>query len=847
MKNTIIAIIVILMCSFCTQIFAQPVDVVTQQTNNRQVETADKIYNDLGYKVSLSHFQEKENLSNSDLIKIANSYRLNHDTENAELWYSQVVQSSDEAIHKLHFAQALHCNRKYEEAKKYYLEYDKMLVDNSGTDKRGYLSAQAINRINEFNHSEVIIKNEVLINSKKLDFSPTYYEDGIVFVSTRVAHSDKIIGKDLWIDDNFMSLFFAQKSGDNAEITKLEEFSHTINTKFHEGPVTFSRDGEKLFFTRNNYNKGKRRNSTDGVMKLKIYTATKSEEEWSAAEELPFSTDEYEECHPTLSVDGRTLYFSSNRKGGQGGMDLYKSEFLGGRWSEPTNMGPTINTPGNEVFPFIHDDGTLYFASNGWGGLGGLDIFKTQNLNKERWTEAENIGTPFNSNKDDFGYILNITGTEGYLTSARKGGLGKDDIYSFIIPTDARNNTATARVCAFEAFNQQLFLPGVKVKVIEKIAMSSDNENNENEFVLSVSPTTVENEYDFKLKMKSDKISNELVKPKNFVTDKDGRFTMNVKPNRTYLMVAEKDGYTIAEETYTTGNVLDRNMLDICIPIPLENTNNTPMPDNGNCLVLEGSVVNKKYGNLIGAAKVTMINLCSGEEFVVESDKNGKFNFPCIPCGCEFVLKGEKKNFSDGMDNVSSMNLDCGKRGVVTAKVPLNPNISGSPEPTPAVLGTIEVVDPAANYAVGTVIELENIYYDFDQYYIRDDARSDLENILFLMKKFPGMEIELGSHTDARGTTNYNANLSQNRANEARQYLVDRGIQSHRVSARGYGESQLRNNCKNYKNCSEEEHQYNRRTEVKIVRMDNNVKVKYLDNGPEKIDPADPKRKFRWN
>ncbi len=814
----------------------------------QNTKKGEKLYEDYGYKTSIPHFESSAEYSSEDLVKIANSYRLVHDTENAELWYSQVIDVTDKPLYKLYYAQALQSNRNYELAKKYYLEYDRSVAGEVGADERGKILANAIDRMNDFSHTSTKIRNESEINTDKLDFSPTYHNNGVVFVSTRENDSKKAKGTDIWINDNFMSLFYAKKSEATGLLSSTEEFSHDITTKFHEGPVTFSKSGNRIFFTRNNYNKGKRRNDDKGVMKLKIYTASKDGEDWGTAEELPWNTDKHEECHPTLSADGKTLYFSSDREGGFGGMDLYSSEFKGGKWNTPKNLGKKVNTAGNEVFPFIHDDGTLYYASNGWGGLGGLDIFSTTKIEEEKWAKAENIGTPFNSPKDDFGFIMNVTRTEGYLTSARDNGNGQDDIYSFILPADAFANKSMAKVCAFEEGNEDNRLEGVVVTVTEKMVEKTGQTlvNNQNELVLKVTPTAVVDEYDFRLKMKNDMVpkTEELFKPRDFNTDKIGEFYMAVRPDREYHLVAKKDGFIVAEETYTTGETIDANAIEICVPVPLaklEVEEPVVAANTANCLMLEGTVVNEKYGNVIGNATVTMVNLCSGEEVQVASDAKGFFSFPCIPCGCEFALKGEKKNFKFGIDNASSMNSECDKPGVIKTKIPLNPSLSGS-----EVFAAI--APPENNLTVGSVIELENIYYDFDQFYIRDDARGDLENIIALMTKFPGMEIELGSHTDSRGTTSYNANLSQNRANAARQYIIQRGIDSRRLTAHGYGESQLRNRCKNFVECDETDHQLNRRTEVKITRFDRkDVQVLYKDDGPQRIDRADPKRAFVWD
>ena len=291
-----------------------------------------------------------------------------------------------------------------------------------------------VKRINHAPSQQAIqIENIVKINSNKLDFSPTFYQDGIVFVSNRKRpKSAKAIvdSKDEWMGDNFMSLYYA--GVEDEEWTHPTEFSVNITTRYHEGPVAFSKDGTRIFFTRNNYQNGKKKINRQGDTLLKIYTAFKNGNDWIDIQELPFNTDDYDQCHPTLSSDGKVLIFSSNRNGGYGGMDLYQSEFINGQWSTPVNLGAPINTSKNEVFPFIHQDRTLYFASNGHGGYGGLDVLSSVKSDSS-WRAPVNIQSPINSLDDDFGFILDEDQKSGYFSSSRSRGIGKDDIYRFSI------------------------------------------------------------------------------------------------------------------------------------------------------------------------------------------------------------------------------------------------------------------------------------------------------------------------------------------------------------------------------------------------------------------------------
>ena len=274
------------------------------------------------------------------------------------------------------------------------------------------------------------------------------------------------------------------------------------------------------------------------------------------------------------------------------------------------------------------------------------------------------------------------------------------------------------------------------------------------------------------------------------------------------------------------------------------------------CVELAGTVLNDKYKKGIPNANVTLINKCTGEKSVVTTNADGTFDF-CLAQDCDFEVIASKKSFEETQTMVSTINLG---NGVTSTKVkmellpevkPVTPKVN---TPTKVVTAPTNVVTPSTSTTVisaptttttttttsnttsnnntttsstgtsnstlevGGVISLNNIYYDYDKWNIRADASVELDQIVNMMKASPNMEISLSSHTDSRGDKTYNQVLSSKRANSARQYLISRGIQSHRVKAQGFGESQLRNHCQDNVKCSDDEHQVNRRTEVKITR-----------------------------
>lgn len=275
---------------------------------------------------------------------------------------------------------------------------------------------------------KVKVKNFVAVNSDDLDYSATVLDDGIIFTSTR-PHNSMGSKKRRSYKKKLATLFISRKSK-NGRYYNPVPLKGEVNDRYHESSAVFNKVGDKMYFTRNS-SKGKNK---DGIVHLKIYEATKVEDQWDNIVELPFNGDDFSTCHPALSSDGNRLYFSSNRPGGFGGMDIFVSHFKRGKWQKPINLGFLINAKGNEVFPFMSEDEILYYSSNSFEGEGGLDIYRAKKLkeNSERsWKHKQNLGHPFNSPKDDFAFYINAEGTEGLFTSGRQGGKGLDDIYKW--------------------------------------------------------------------------------------------------------------------------------------------------------------------------------------------------------------------------------------------------------------------------------------------------------------------------------------------------------------------------------------------------------------------------------
>ncbi len=281
-----------------------------------------------------------------------------------------------------------------------------------------------------FIHAQVTVANERGINTAFQEYSPTFYHQGLVFIASNPAvNKDK--KEDTQVGKSTTSIFYA-KRGNDGILHRPIPFADELTTKFYDGPLSFNAAGDIVFFTRTNLKRGKLKVGRDGKVKLKIYTAklNPSKQVWENIEELPFNSNDFDCMHPSVSADGQRLFFASNRPGGKGGLDLYVSYLQKGKWSKPLNLGDTVNTPQNEIFPFIHIDNTLYFASNGRKAVGGFDIFYST-MNDGNWQTPMALDEPINSPSDDFGIVVTNDKKSGFFSSNRASGQGDDDIFSF--------------------------------------------------------------------------------------------------------------------------------------------------------------------------------------------------------------------------------------------------------------------------------------------------------------------------------------------------------------------------------------------------------------------------------
>ena len=411
------------MKKFILLLFIAGTSISTLEAQINKTKKADKLFDKLEFiKASEEYLKLIKEIPGDYYItkRLAESYYNIFDTQNAEKWYNKIVDKGESEI-MYRYAQMLKANGKYAESN---------LWMNNFSEKKPY-DSRAIAFRNSPNYIDKIIEKgkkfniqNLAINSEFSDFGSTLYDNRLYFVSARNEDRKSYS----WTNEPFLDIYssFVNEKGSFLDPEMLKE----LNSKYHEGIITFSDDGKTAYFTRESYfEKEFQKNEFNKIKysQLYIFKATKLNDKWISFETLPFNDKNYSNKNPVLDSKAGYLYFSSNMPGGFGLYDIYRSKIgEDGTLGEPENLGQKINTEGQEAFPSIEDN-ILYFSSDGHLGLGGLDVFYSKNIDG-KWSNARNVGIPVNSGADDFSFFIN--GDNGFVSSNRAGGVGNDDIYA---------------------------------------------------------------------------------------------------------------------------------------------------------------------------------------------------------------------------------------------------------------------------------------------------------------------------------------------------------------------------------------------------------------------------------
>ncbi|MEO1487721.1 MAG: OmpA family protein [Bacteroidota bacterium] len=468
---------------------------------------ADEQYDQYSFSPAIDIYKKvlDKGYVSSDLLKrLGNSYYFNAKYKEAADIYEKLVQDYPNEVepdYLFRYSQSLKTLGEYEKSKSVFGDFKSMAASlESLVYDEDYLEKIKANS----GRYEV---KPFPYNSKYTDFAASFYEKGLIFSSDRDTGSFARY-RHTWNSKDFLDLY--KVDADSSSMDKVTKLPGEVNTRLHESTSVVSKDGQTMYFTRNNFLDGKKYRDSNGVIRLKIYSAELVNGEWTNIVELPFNDDSYSVAHPVLSPDGKRLYFVSDMPGSLGESDIFMTQIIGdGTYGPIVNLGKTINTRARETFPYITQDGVLYFSSDGHPGLGGLDIFATKIAFDEYDQPIVNVGEPVNSPFDDFAFIWNES--EGYFSSNREGGMGEDDIYAFeekepLVLDCLQEVTGTV----YDRISNEV-LAGATVKII-------DEENKE--------------------------ISSTL-------TDAKGNYVLMLDCSKGNFVRASRDGYVPAEEYLT--------------------------------------------------------------------------------------------------------------------------------------------------------------------------------------------------------------------------------------------------------------------------------------------------------
>ena len=623
MKKTYILLILVLASSLIS-------------AQNKDTQVADKLFKKFEFISAAESYLKLVASNKADgyvYRQLGDCYYNIYNTKEAAKWYAKAIAKKQDSELYYRYSQMLKAIGNYAESNKQMQKFAEMQPNDS--------RAKTFNE--NPNYIPVLLDQRksfdvksIDINSDKSDFGAFLMDNTIYFTSARNSNS-KIYS---WTKEPFLDIYKANLNEDGtiSNILLLKE----INSKYHDGSVSISQDGSTMYFTSDSF----RENSfeKDKASKLKlgknnIFSAKFINGKWDEITSLPFNSKDYSSGNPSISKDGKTLYFSSNRPGSVGGVDIWKVAISEtGSYGTPENLGKSVNTEGNESFPFITSDNVLYFSSDAKQGLGAMDVYK---IDLTKNSEAKNLGKPVNSEKDDFAFTINENKNIGFVASNRNGN---DDIFK-LIP-----------VCNYE---------------------------------------------------------------------------------------------------------------------------------------VNAIVTNANSGAIIAEANVSILDDKNNIISTIKANNKGEVSYT-VDCEKTYTIQAIK----DGFESNSFAVIASNKKG--------------------GIIKIDAVLMPISEIITEKEVKLKPIFFEYNNSNITQQGAFELDKLVQIMKNNEKLIIFVKSHTDNRGTDEFNLLLSDKRVKATIQYVISNGIDPNRISGKGFGETEPKVDCK--ENCTEEEHEQNRRSEFLIVK-----------------------------
>ncbi len=581
---------------------------------------ADKYYQIHDYEEAIKTYLRYINKNRNDVTpkaRLADSYRHVNQLEEAAKWYAEVINNSKiNPDFYFQYGQTLKGLGKYVEARKWFLKYSE-----SNPEKGLHYAGSIQHALDKLGNPAAYRINAEFVNTGAADFAPTFFKDQVVFASSRIDYSGNNKARK---DVNYPFI----TGRDQNNYLRKPALLHQRIKAANEGPIAYSKDGRWVAMTRNNFVNGKRQIPSSGVnLNLQIGEALPNGE-WQNEKYFPYNGSNFSTAYPSFSPDGNTLYFASNRPDGFGGFDIFVTYRVGNTWTTPENLGPTVNTQGDEITPFF-DGKDLYFASNWHKGMGGLDVFRAVKTGGT-WDQVYHLDTNINTSRDDYGFIYDNTRNLGYLVSNRPGGKGQEDIYRVSKSSDNLEITVLDELSMqpvvgadidFSSCGQPTFVTDISGRHILQVPQGLNcqaiiRKNGYLASTLNVSQNQLGGAQSLQVLLRRTDaisgggnnpnpnngvgyigqiydISSGADVPSVFVaatnqqtgriletrTDGTGRYSLSLDPFNSYLITYSKPGYFDVSRTINTGNGQERNILG---SYPIRTSGATPpVVDNG--------------------------------------------------------------------------------------------------------------------------------------------------------------------------------------------------------------------------------------------------------------------------
>ena len=619
-------------------------------------------------------------------------------------------------------------------------------------------------------NEEIEVENCARVNDREVQFGAALYGDELVYLTRpRAGNVNPATGK------TYFKLFRARLDGEGLP-GRPGKFSTALSSNYNEGPVSFTQQDQVIYFTRTLQDDGATVEGSSGVANLGLYSAYRGEYDWTGVRELPFNGPNFSNQHPSVTANGRRVFFASNRPGGYGGYDIYFADFFGGRWSAAINLGPDINTEGNEVSPHIHPSGRLFFASDGHGGRGGYDLFLID-LSQRRWGDVVNLPPPVNSPSDDLGISLTPDGKRAYLTSNRAGGMGQDDLYLLRLRRGITSlEVAEVDAAAFTVYDGSTSrrVAGARVWFTE---VAPSGRLPADFYTFALRPTDGGREIVPVVRPPA------LLLPTPLRTDREGTVRLEVSAGKTYELRVAHPGYA------TDGLRFRYTAAGPSRPLVL-----TLQPRT--CRTVSGTVTDRKGGGVEAVPVQFRPQDCTAASVSTETDVAGRYEI-CVPQGCGFLVVAGRAGYRTGTATLPAGELLTTDRPVLDLTLDPEGNVSRRGKDTYGAVLPL----PGLNFFAGSAI-------------LQEKQSPDLPLLLQLLTDRPDLKLEIIAHTDGPLGVAELKKLGEQRAEAIRQALLTRGVAAGRLRTLSHGNTYRRVDCTD---CTAADYAMNNRTEARVI------------------------------